>query len=268
MDYRYLRLERRGSVAVLSLDRAEKANALSTDVLVEIEHMVLSFRDDADTRVVTFRGEGRHFSAGADIGDISARGTAEEPLVARRRTMRMGQRVLKAILEMDQISIGALHGAAMGGGACIVTALDYRIAAESFFVCYPEINLGLNLMWQGLPLAVHLVGPAKAKRLVILGQREYAPTLLEWGMVDEVVAEDAVLGRAIELAETYAAQPPVQAQMIKRSVNKIVGVLDDAVMHMDFDQAALASATRDAAAAREFYARSFDPDEKPPFEGS
>ncbi|MEE2776530.1 MAG: enoyl-CoA hydratase/isomerase family protein [Acidobacteriota bacterium] len=267
MDYRYLTLERRGTVTVLSLDRPEKANALSTDVLVEIEHAVLGFRDDAETRVVVFRGEGKHFSSGADIGDIQARGQAVAPLVARRRTMRMGQRVLRAILEMDQISIGALHGAAMGGGACIVTALDYRVAAESFFVCYPAINQGLNLMWQGLPLAVHLVGPSKAKRLVILGQREHASDLLEWGMVDEVVAEAEVLDRALAVADSYAAQPPVQAQMIKRSVNKITGALDDAIMHMDFDQGILAGATQDAALARELYARNFDPNEKPDFKG-
>ncbi|MDX1383536.1 MAG: enoyl-CoA hydratase/isomerase family protein [Thermoanaerobaculia bacterium] len=267
MGYRHLRLERRGPVAVLVLDRPAKANALSFDVLEEIERMVLAFRDDAETRVVVFRGEGRHFSAGADIADVGARARATAPLVERRRSMRMGQRVLRAILEMDQISIGALHGAAMGGGACIVTALDYRVAGESFFVSYPEINLGLNLMWQGLPLCVHLVGPSKAKRLVILGQRETAGDLLAWGFVDEVVPDVEVLDRALDLAEAYAAQPPVQAQMIKRSVNKITGALDDAVMHMDFDQGILAGSTEDAARAREAYARAFDPGDKPDFEG-
>jgi enoyl-CoA hydratase/carnithine racemase len=263
MPYRYLTLEPRGAVTVLTLDRAEKANALSSEVLEEIERAVLGFRDDAATRVVVFRGAGRHFSAGADLNDVRGRESGEQPLVLRRRGLRMGQRVLKAILEMDQVSIGAVHGAAMGGGACIVTALDYRIAGESFFASYPEINLGLNLMWQGLPLCVHLVGPSKAKRLVILGEREDARTLLAWGFVDEVVPDDELFDRALSVAERYAAQPPVQAQMIKRSVNKLVAALDDSIMHMDFDQLALASSTEDARRAREHAGR----EGKPEFEG-
>ena len=163
----------------------------------------------------------------------------------------MVQRALTAILEMDQITIAAMHGGAVGGGACIATAVDFRIGAESCWVSYPEINLGINLQWLGLPLCVHLVGPSRAKRLVILGQR------------DEVTADGQELDRALELAREYALQPPIPAQMIKRSVNKIVGALDQSIMHMDFDQWQLAASTDDAKAAREH----FWEDGKPEFHG-
>ena len=167
------------------------------------------------------------------------------------------------MLEMDQITIAAMHGGALGGGACIATAVDFRVGSESCWVSYPEINLGINLQWLGLPLCVHLVGAARAKRLVILGERETAQTLLEWGFLDEVVPDGEELDRALAMARAYAAQPPIPAQMIKRSVNKIVGALDEAVMHMDFDQWQLAALTEDAATAREH----FWEDGKPDFKG-
>ncbi len=254
MSWEFFRVERpRDHVAVVVFDRADRLNALSIDVLVELEALAHSFRDDAETRAIVFRGEGKHFSAGADLKDPSAAERAQQPLVQRRRGLRVGQRALKALLEIDQITIAALHGGALGGGACIATALDFRIGTESCFVCYPEINLGMNLQWVGLPLCVHLVGPARAKRMVILGEREPAATLLDWGFLDEVVAEDHLVERALEMAQAYAAQPPVAAQMIKRSVNQIVGALDEAIMHMDFDQWQLATSTEDSQKARDEY---------------
>ena len=91
----------------------------------------------------------------------------------------------------------------------------------------------MNLMWHSLPLCVHLVGPARAKRLVVGGELVAAPTLLEWGMLDEVVADDQLLIRAQAFAALYAAKPPIGAQMIKRSINQIAGALDQSIMHMD-----------------------------------
>ena len=264
MSYEYFTLEKNGHVAVVSFNRPDKMNALSADVLEELEHVAHSFRSDGETRAVVFRGEGRHFSSGADLTDPKAAERAALPLVVRRRNLRLGQRVLRALLEMDQITIAAMHGGALGGGACIATAVDFRVGSESCWVCYPEINLGINLQWIGLPLCVHLVGPSRAKRLVILGERETAQTLLQWGFLDEVVPDGQELDRALEMARAYAAQPPVPAQMIKRSVNKIVGALDEAVMHMDFDQWQLAALTEDAATAREH----FREEEKPEFKGS
>ena len=83
------------------------------------------------------------------------------------------------------------------------------------------ILIGVNLMWQSLPLAVHLVGPARAKRLVVSGDHVHGPTLLEWGVLDEMVEADEVLPRARAWAEHYASRSPIAAQMIKRSVNAI-----------------------------------------------
>jgi enoyl-CoA hydratase len=250
MDYQHIRVARGGEIATVTFNRPECANALNARHLEEIEHAALSFRDDGDARVVIFEGAGKHFTSGADLSERPSDG---DRLSVARQKRRIGQRCIQALLDMDQITIAAWTGAAMGGGACIATALDFRIGAEDCFMSFPEILIGVPLMWQSLPLCIHLMGPARAKRIVISGEHVRAPTLLEWGVLDEVVATGSVSAKAMEWAQRYAAQPPVAAQMIKRSVNAISGALDRSIMHMDFDQHLLASNTEDAAIAVKSY---------------
>lgn len=264
MNYKTLSIERRGQIAIVTLNRPDKMNALSLELLEELEAAALSFRDDPETRVVVFTGVGKHFTAGADLNDPARQKRMKDTLAVKRRALRIGPRVIRALYDMDQITIAAMNGGAVGGGACIVTALDFRIGAEDCFVSYPEINLGMNLSWVGLPLCVHLVGPARAKRMVIGGRRENAKTLHEWGFLDEVVPRDTLMVRSLEMAEVYAAQPPAQAQMIKRSINTIASPLDQAIMHMDTDQFLLATSTEDHGEA----VKAFFEKRKPIFKGN
>jgi enoyl-CoA hydratase len=141
----------------------------------------------------------------------------------------------------------------MGGGACITTALDFRIGADDCFMQYPEVDIGVNLMWKGLPLIVHLAGPARAKRLVAGGERVGAQTLLQWGILDELVPGRVLLDQEQEFAQFYVAKPPVAVQMIKRSINQLVSALDLAVMHMDADQNLFAQTSKDRAEAIDAY---------------
>lgn len=257
MDYQHLRIERDGAIATVTFNRPEKANALNYAILTEIEHAALSFREDTDTRVVIYTGAGKHFSAGFDLTDPNT--AYEGPLVLRRRRNRIGARVITALYDMDQITIAAWNGAAMGGGACIPTALDFRVGGASCVMRYPEVDLGMNLMWHSLPLCVHLVGPARAKRLVVGGETIAAKTLLDWGILDELVDDDQILARALELARYYAAKPPVAAQMIKRSINRIAGALDHCIMDMDADQNLLTRSSADMAEAVRAYFDKDDP---------
>lgn len=247
MQYKNLTLTRDGAVATVTLDRAEKANALNYATLLELEHVALGFREDIETRAVIFTGRGKHFSAGLDLTDPNDEYGG--PLVLRRRRNRIGARAINALHDIDQITIAAWDGAAMGGGACITTALDFRLGSPECVMRYPEVDLGMNLMWQSLPLCVHLVGPARAKRLVAGGETIAAGQLLQWGMLDEIVAREHLLDRAHALAEFYAAKPPVAVQMIKRSVNRIAGALDRGLMDMDADQNLLTRDSNDLATA-------------------
>ena len=253
--YENVEVRKDGHIAVVHFNRPEKANALNHAHLADIENAALSFRDDAETRVVVFTGAGRHFSSGADL---DGGGPAAATLLERRRLARMGERATLAVYNMDQITIAAWNGAAMGGGAVLATAMDLRIGAEGCFMQYPEIDIGVNLMWKGLPLLAHIAGPSRSKRLVVGGERIHDAELHAWGILDALVPGVALMDTAHEWAGRYAAKSPNAAQMIKQSVNAIVSALDGAIMHMDVDQNVLASTTEDRRAAVAAYRRGGD----------
>jgi enoyl-CoA hydratase/carnithine racemase len=214
-------------------------------MLKQLEQIAISLRDDAASRVIILNAVGDNFSFGADLNVKREQPLSDVPLVERRRMTEQGARMMRAIQEIHQPTICALRGVATGGGACIATACDFRIGDDTCRVGYGEVRLGMNLMWQALPTCVHLVGPARAKRMVMTGKLFDAETLLEWGFLDEVVKPD-VLGAAAEgWAAELAALPPVAVQMIKRSVNAISSALDSSIMHMDADQWLLATESED-----------------------
>lgn len=242
--YQHLELSHQDHIAWLHFNRIDKANAMNYEHLWEVEHAALSLRDEADIRVLIMTGNGPHFCSGADLTDPGT-GVNDAPMVLRRRRTRMGERAIEAVLGIDQITIAAWNGAAMGGGACLATACDFRIGSDDCFMQYPEIDIGINLMWKSLPLLVNLVGPARAKRLVIGGERMHAEQLHEWGILDKLVSRDTLLQSAADMAAHYVNKPPIAAQMIKQSTNQIANALNHALMHMDADQNLLASQTED-----------------------
>ena len=164
---KYLQIKKQDSIAIVSLNRPESMNALSIDVLKEICTLQEHFRQDLDTRVVIFTGEGENFSAGADLKEKAQLSTKLESW-----RNNFGKPAIKSILDIDQITIAAVNGYCLGGAACIASACDFRVASKKAILGYPEINLGINLNWLGLPLAVRLIGPAKAKKMVISGENE------------------------------------------------------------------------------------------------
>lgn len=236
----FLKIEKENSIAVVSINRPKAMNALSIDVLKEFCTLQEYFREDLDTRVVIFTGEGDNFSAGADLKEKAQLSTKLESW-----RNNFGKPAIKSILEIDQITIAAVNGYCLGGAACIASACDFRVASDKAILGYPEINLGINLNWLGLPLAVRLIGPARAKKMVIGGENEDALTLLDWGFYDEVCPSDKLLDRAHEMARLYASKSPIAAQMIKRSVNNLVYKNDESIMHMDYDQTLLTHETKD-----------------------
>ncbi len=245
MEYKNLIVEKNEGVAVVTLNRPAANNTLSVDLMQELEVLADEFQSDLQTRAVVFTGAGKHFSLGADVTDPKHLEISTGPVLKRYRGFSIGPRMIAKLNGIPQITIAAINGICLGGGTCIASALDFRLGADNCRCGLPENNLGMNLSWLGLPLIVNLIGPAKAKRFVILGKNETAQTLYDWGWLDEVVPADQLRERALEMAKTYAAKAPLTTQMIKRSVNTLAQALDQPIMHMDSDQYILASMTED-----------------------
>ena len=237
-------LRREGAVAYVTLDRAARRNAITADMMREIIRLSEGFAADEQTRAVIFRAEGGDFSVGADLSQ-SPSNIGPASLVMRRRATELGAHMIRAIQEIHQPTICAVKGVATGGGACIASACDFRVGADTTRLGYGEVKLGINLMWNAAPVCVHLVGPARAKQMIMTGKLFDAATLERWGFLDEVTPLADLDARALAWAEEYAALPPLAVQMIKRGINQVAGALDKAIMHMDGDQWLLATMGED-----------------------
>ncbi len=237
---------RDGDISFVHLNRPERNNTLTFSVLEALEKIALGFVDDIQTRVVIFSAEGEHFSFGADLNEVQAEKARGLPLVLRRRQMAQGANLLKAIQNIPQVTICALQGLAVGGGAAIASACDFRIGSSDCKVSYGEVKLNMCLMWQAMPLCVHLIGAARTKRMIMSGLPEDADVLLRWGFLDAISPPEELAEQAVAMARIYTALPPAAVQAMKQSVNAYCGALDRSIMHMDTDQFLLLQDSDDA----------------------
>lgn len=240
----FIDVARDGHIATVTINRPEKRNAITNEMMEDIERVARDFARDEQTRAIIVRAEGKDFSVGADLSQPRFQGDPQSMLI-RRRQLQLGSLMMRALREIHQPTICAVQGVATGGAACIATACDFRIAASDARLGYGEVKVGINLMWNAVPVCVALVGPARAKRLIMSGKLFDAKTLADWGFLDEVVPHGNLDATARAWAEEYAALPPIAVQMIKRSINQVSGALDQALMHMDADQWLLATQSED-----------------------
>ena len=228
---KFLKLTKKNKVAYISLIRNKSLNALNNQTLEELIHLNNQIQKDSKIKVVVYHTTGSHFSAGADIKEKQKKLSKLELWKSN-----LGKEAIESILKINQITIASLKGYCLGGAACIAAACDFRVASETTLVAYPEIDLGMNLNWFGLPLLLRLIGPSKTKKMVISGEIEVANDLLKWGFIDYLFKDEELDKKTVALAKKYASKPALPAQMIKKSVNALTYKDDEAIMHMDYDQ--------------------------------
>jgi enoyl-CoA hydratase len=203
-------------VATLTLDRPAKLNAIGPEMLTELERLLTRIDVDPTVRAAIVTGCGsRAFSVGADVNAWSAL----EPLDMWRKWIRDGHRVLKRLEQLRQPAIAAINGYAFGGGLELALAADIRVASESATFALPETKIGTLPGWAGTKRLPELIGVARAKQMIFAGSRIDASTAERWGLVNEVVAPDALMDRCRELASQIAANAPVSVQLAKAILN-------------------------------------------------
>ena len=146
---------------------------------------------------------------------------------------------------MSQVTIAAIEGYCLGGGVSLTVSCDFRVLGAGARLSVPELKLAMNMSWQTLPRLTNLVGPAKAKRIVILGEMFDAGTALDWGWADWVVEEGRAFEEALAAAEKIAAQPPIPVAMVKEAINVHAAAHNHLASFMDRDQFALTMFSRD-----------------------
>ncbi len=209
-----LRLDTQGRVAVLTLDRPERLNAIGSDTAALLHQHLDTIEATGDLRAIVVTGAGRAFSAGADISEL-------DTLEAGADFARFVNGLTDAYdrLAGSPIpSIAAINGLAFGGGLELALACDLRLAAPSARVGVPEIKLGLLPAAGGSQRLARLLPAAIAKQLLLTGAPMSAADALQHGLLNAV--EDDVLAAALAMAESIAGGPPQAAATAKRLVDE------------------------------------------------
>ncbi|MBN1571834.1 MAG: enoyl-CoA hydratase/isomerase family protein [Deltaproteobacteria bacterium] len=245
MNYKYLKVEEEGVLAVVRLYRHEKKNALSTDLIEELLVLAGEFDQRSDITTIILTGSNGFFSAGVDLTDPKIYEIFSAPISARRKMIDFGPKMCKAWESLDQITIGAIEGFCIGGGVSLVSSLDFRVMAESSYIRVPEISLGMNMSWATLPRLVHLVGPARAKEIVIFAERVYGKDAYDWGFAQRLCPDGKAINEAKKIAGKVSKMPPVPVMMTKQTINALTTALDRTASYMDTDQYILSIMTED-----------------------
>jgi len=205
-----------GPVATITLNRPEKLNALTLPMLAALEEAVLAIDADPEVRVVVIKGSGaRAFSAGADVVAWSSL----EPLDMWRTWTRTGHRVMERLESLRQPTIAALNGIAYGGGLELALACDLRLAADHVKLAAPEVGIATVPGWGMTTRLATVVGPARAKQMILTGLPIDAERAASWGLVSEVVPAADLDAATDDLAARIAAQAPVAVQVAKELID-------------------------------------------------
>jgi enoyl-CoA hydratase/carnithine racemase len=243
-----LTLEKRGHVAILTLNRPEAMNALGAPGDGDqVQAVCEEVNADREIRCVVLTGAGRAFSAGGDVKAMKAR---EGAFGGSGVTIRDGYRgnihkVVRSIYGLEVPSIAAVNGAAIGLGCDVACMTDIRIAAEGARFGVTFLKLGLIPGDGGAWLLPRTIGMSRACELLFTGDVIDAATAASWGLVSRVVPADALMSEAMALAEKIAAQPPHALRLAKTLLKQGQTTSYDTLMEMSAAAQAISHLTED-----------------------
>lgn len=264
MGFQTIEYERQGSIGILSLNRPEKLNAITLEMIGELREVLAGLASDLSTRVVILRANGRMFCAGTDLNVLTHNegdGNLGEVQFIYHKTQQPLSEIPLLMRRAPQPIIAAVHGAAAGGGFAMALASDMRIAAESARFNAAFIRAGLSGGDVGVSYFLpRMVGLSKAAEYLYTGRFMDAHTAEELGVVSQVVPDDQLDAAAFELAEEVLRNSPLGIRMTKEVLNANIdaGCLENA-LHMENRTQALCTFTDDCKEAAKAFLEKRDP---------
>jgi len=241
VTYKTLLYEKEDGIAKVTVNRPESLNALNSTVYAELYKVFESIENDARVRVVVITGAGeKAFVAGTDIVEMQDMNTLE--------ISRFVDKIRKAsdrIYTLSKPVIAAINGYCLGGGCELTLCCDLRIASEKARFGQPEINLGLIPGACGTQRLPRLVGVAKAKEMIYLGDMIDAPTALNWGLVNKVVPPESLMDEAMGIARKLASKSSPVLAMAKKAIDTGVDTDITSGLNMEARCVSLCFATKD-----------------------
>ena len=201
-------IQAKDGIWTVRLNRPDVRNAFSIELMRSLTQAAERLRDEAGVRAVVLTAAGEHFSAGMDLKDPKSWDPGKQSLAERRSLASTGERMCQAWENIPALTLCAIEGHCIGGGAALAVATDLRVIGASAWFWLPEIAIGIPLGWGALPRLVRLLGPAKAKRFIILCDRFAGREAVDFGLAEYLVAD----------GQAYAeAPPPTRSTILPRS---------------------------------------------------
>ena len=220
MSSQHVTSEVRDRVAIITINRPEKLNALDRATLAELDRAVARAGADDQVAALIITGAGpKAFVAGADIAEL-----AEQTPLAGRDYATEGNRVLLGIESLGKVVIAAINGFALGGGCELALACHIRIASENARLGLPEVTLGLIPGFGGTQRLARITGKGRALELILSGEMIGAAEAHRIGLVNRVVPEGKALEEAMTLAQTIASRGPVAVRLALEAVGRGLNV--------------------------------------------
>ncbi len=211
--YETILVDRRDRVAIITINRPEKRNALNIQTRAEGAAILDELREDDSIRVVIFTGAGdKAFIAGADIAEFAGRTALQQ------RAIMLERGLFNAIDTFPKPVIAMVNGYCLGGGCELALACDIRIASDNASFGQPEINLGIIPGGGGTQRLPRLVGEGKAMEMVLTGEIINAQEAFRWGLVNQVVPADHLEAKTMEIANRIAEKSPIALRLAKEAV--------------------------------------------------
>ncbi|MFI5561559.1 enoyl-CoA hydratase/isomerase family protein [Amycolatopsis japonica] len=232
-------------IAVIWLDRPERLNAVVAELVDDLLE-ALDAAAKSDARAVVLAGRGRAFCAGHDLKEPTPEGDS------RPRLDRL-QDVTRRLRGLRQPVIAAVHGYAIGAGAEFAMGCDLILAAEDAVFAFPEVSLGLSVTGAASRLLPLLVGPLKAKELLLLGERVSGTEAYELGLVNAAVPADDLMDTALAWAAKIASHPAAAATMAKRALDSGIDSSLDAALELEVSHALITEHSAEVAASAEAF---------------
>jgi len=211
----WVRSERRGSIALLTLNRPDALNALNRALLEALAMAVAELDGDEGVRALVLTGEGRAFAAGADIAEMRGLSPTEAAGFSK-----LGHETFAALEALAIPTIAAVNGFALGGGCELALACDWIYASEKARFGQPEVALGLIPGFGGTTRLVRRVGPAWAKEMILAGDPIRAEEALRIGLANRLFPADELIPKAIETCESIAAKGPLAIALAKEVIQQ------------------------------------------------
>jgi enoyl-CoA hydratase / 3-hydroxyacyl-CoA dehydrogenase len=235
-----VRVDRRGPVAWVLLDRPEVLNSLNSDLLEQIEATFHSLRPDPELRCVVLAGSAPVFAAGADIREMASKNLSEGLAFGF-----LGQRVARVISEFPRPVIALVEGFALGGGLEIALAADLIVAAEGAQLGLPEVTVGIHPGMGGASRLTRRIGPAKTKLLVYSGIPVSAEEAYRLGFVERIFPSTSAREETDRLARMIASRAPLGVQWIKRVIDQGMDAPLATALHLEGESAGHTFGTAD-----------------------